>query len=210
MQMISKNSRNGVTLIALVITIVVLSIILTITLNYGLSEIHTVSNKKTESELAIVQEAVMQRYALAKEAHKLGNTATSITANTKMESDTNRPSELVGTRLASSSEIETNGFTGISYMKEYSSGATDLTYEEYYYLLDENDLKSLGLEKGDDGRDVTPTAKERSYIVNYFTGEVFDVLNKKYYETGHEKEDQVYTQPTSINMTEEQYNFNDD
>ena len=61
--MMEKNN-SGVTLVALVVTIIVLFIILGITLNYGLSELHDVSNKKMESELGIIQEAIMQRYAL--------------------------------------------------------------------------------------------------------------------------------------------------
>lgn len=94
MQMINKNSR-GITLISLVITIITLMIILSITLNYGLSELHDVSNKKKESELAIVQEAVMQRYALVKSYNQLGIKAEHIEKSTTLEEDTGRPKGFV-------------------------------------------------------------------------------------------------------------------
>ena len=210
MQMINKN-RNGITLISLVVTLIVLFIILGITINYGLSELHNVSNKKTESELAIVQEAVMQRYALVKSRNQLEISAKAISTNTTLEADTDRPIGFVGTRIASSQEILNQGFSNVNPVKQYNSGANDLTYEEYYYLLTEDDLQELGIEKGDDStisNEITP--KQRSYIVNYLTGEVFDIATKKYYKTDMSNDDPVYKQPTSITMDEKKYDFNDE
>lgn len=218
MQMTSRN-RNGITLISLIITIIVLFIILSITLNYGLSELHDVSNKKTESELTIVQEAIMQRYALVKSENQLGLLSDPISAdkvNTTESPDissgkkTQRPEGFVGTRIANPSSTIGANFPGIPLLKSYNSGESGLTYEEYYYLLDEKDLLNLGIEKGDDSKisnDVVP--KARSYIVNYLTGEVFDVANKKYYKTDITKDNPIYTQPTVINMTTENFNYDD-
>ena len=207
-------NRSGITLIALVITIVVLFIILSITLNYGLSELHDVSNKKTESELGIVQEAIMQRYALVKSSNQLGIIAPAISANANIDADTEktRPKGLVGTRIADcQTDIINNGFTGISLMSTYSSGEGNKKFEEFYYSLNEADLIELGIEKGDETKisdDVSP--KARSYIVNYSTGEVFDTANKKYYKTDSTDDDLIYKQPTSITMDEKNYEFNDD
>ena len=205
MQRINRNDK-GVTLMILTVTIVVLLIILGITLNYGVSEIHDVSNKKMESELEIVQEAIMQRYALVKSEGQLGIKAPVISSNTQTEA--NRPSGLVGTRIANSSYIETQGFSGVEPMITYSSGENNKNFEDYYYLLNENDLRDLEIEKGDNPNE--SGSKERSYIVNYSTGEVFDVGNKKYYQTGANNGDLVYKQPTNVVTDTKNYNFNDD
>lgn len=206
MQMISKN-KNGITMIALIVTIITFSIILGITLNYGLSEIHDVDNKKTESELTIVQEAIMQRYALVKSKNQLGITAPSI-SNTD-ETDSTRPAGFVGTRI--DTETITSQFSSkVTPLKTYDSNTSDLTFEEYYYLLSEEDLIDLGIEKGDDSKisdDIS--AKQRSYIVNYSTGEIFDNANKKYYITDITNDDPIYKQPTQITMDENEYEFND-
>ena len=221
MQMISKN-RDGVTLIALIVTIIVLTIILGISLNYGLSELHNVANKKTESELSIVQEAVMQRYALVKSSNLLGIEAAPIAENKPAAKSTDtdyatnteksRPEGFVGTRIADPKmSITDQGFGTVVLRSNYAANTTGLTYEQYYYLLDENDLLELGIEKGDDTKISNEIAiKNRSYIVNYLTGEVFDIANKKYYKTDMSSDDPVYTQPTSITMDQREYDFNDD
>ncbi len=212
MQRISKN-RDGVTLVMLVITIIVLVIILSITLNYGLSELHDVANKKTESELSIVQEAVMQRYALVKSQNQLGKKPTNNSQNKELGDDTGRPEGFVGTRLVNTSEVLSRFGSSVSPLKNYTSEDTDLTFEEYYYVISEDNgaLLELGIEKGDDSAisdDVT--SKKREYIVNYLTGEIFDIANKKYYKTDMTNDDPVYTQPTQITMENKTYDFNDD
>ena len=208
MQMIKEN-RKGITLISLIISIIVLSIILGITINYGLTELHDVENKKMESELSIVQEAIMQRYALVKASNQLGISANSITENKALSDDANRPKGLIGTRIAKTQSIIDYGFSGVTLMSNYTP---ESTYEEYYYLLDEEDLLELGIKKGDDteiSEDTTP--KERSYIVNYLTGEIFDIANKKYYKTDMTNDDPVYKQPTKITTSDNKvYDFNDD
>ncbi len=210
MQMISFN-KKGITLIALVITIVVFMIILGITLNYGLSEIHDVTNKKTESELSIVQEAIMQRYAKVKSSNELGKIAPGINSDSQLSSDEGRPSGFVGTRLCSSSQISSNGFPSVTPMVVYEKNCNDKTYEEYYYLLNEADLVDLGIEKGDNTNvSGDASTKELSYIVNYSTGEVFDIAKKKYHATDTNDGDPVYKQPTDVTTNQVEYDFNDD
>ena len=205
MQMITKNNK-GVTLVALVITIVVLLIIISITINFGLSELHDVADKKIESELGIVQEAVMQRYALVKSSNQLGITAKAISSNTSLEADSERPQKLLGTRIARSEDVLSYGFTGVTLKVEYSANASDKNYEDYYYLLDEKDMNDLGIEKGDTVKTTDGEAeKELSYIVNYSTGEIFDIGNKKYYNS----DDYVYKQPTSVGSDNKTYDFSD-
>ena len=193
-------NRNGITLVALVITIVVFMIIISITLNYGVSELHEVTNKKTEAELGIVQEAVMQRYALVQAEHKLG---------LRVGTDT-QPAEFVGTIITSATgDSDLRSFSNVTLKNGYSSNV-GLTFEECYYKLGENDLKELNIEKGDNGD--TEGTKERQYIVNYFTGEVFDIANKTYYETDINKNNtdkSVYTQPTEVTTSTGNYVFDD-
>ena len=209
MQMISKN-RNGITLISLIITIIVLLIIVGITVRYGVSEIHDVQNKKMESEVSIVQEAVMQRYALVKSENQLGKIVSSHDSDVMLANDTNRPKEFLGKRLANPKTTLGKDFASVTLIKDYTSATTGLTYEEYYYLLSESDLIALGIEKGSDLQFSNDTSlKGRSYIVNYFTGEVFDIGNKKYYKTDISDKDPIYKQPTTVDTTTQNYTFSD-
>jgi type II secretory pathway pseudopilin PulG len=196
---------NGVTLISLIVTIIVLMIILSITINYGVSTIYEVSNDKMESELSLVQEAIMQQYALVKSKNELGLVATSISSNKSLSSDSGRPTDLVGTRIADVTTITNKGFS--TPINNYSSNATNLTYEQYYYSLNKNDLKSIGIEKQDNSS--SNSTKEIKYIVNYSTGEVFDIGNGKYYQTNYQTDDLIYLQGTNSKIESTIYDFND-
>jgi type II secretory pathway pseudopilin PulG len=203
------NSNKGITLISLVVTIIVLSIILSITIKYSVSTIYEVKNEKMESELSLVQEAIMQQYALAKSENKLGIIADKINSDTSLTYDSNRPSELVGTRIADSGTI-TNQISGISEnpLIKYTKNQADLTYEKYYYSLNQADLITIGIEK-DDTTDTSDTTIK--YIVNYLTGEVFDIENKTYYITDYnDSEDSIYLQGTNSSINSKEYNFSDD
>ena len=206
MQKMIRNNK-GVTLTILVITIITLIIILSITVNYGVGELREITNRRLEAQLGIVQEAVIQRYALVKASNQLGIKAKAIATDAKLATDTGRPSRLVGTRLATSSAILNYGFTDVKLKENYSANEANKTYEEFYYLLDESDMKDLGVEKGiSSTTDSNTSEKAISYIVNYSTGEIFDIINKKYYNN----EDYIYIQPTDVTMESENYNYNDD
>ena len=196
-----KINKNGVTLIALVVTVIVLFIIIGIAFESGKTEIDEIKNKRIKGELVIVQEAVMQRLALIKAANQIGITATVINDVVKMENDAGRPSEILGARIPSSNYVKNLGFQDVNLLSIYSSEAKK--YEEYYYLLDENDLKKMGIEKGE--KNAT-----RSYIVNYSTGEVFDAQNKEYAETSSTNGGSVHLKPSDVTITEKDYDFNDD
>jgi type II secretory pathway pseudopilin PulG len=196
---------NGITLISLIVTIIVLMIILSITINYGVSTIYEVSNDKMEAELSLVQEAIMQQYALVKSKNELGLVATSISSNTSLSSDSERPTDLVGTRIADVTTITSKGF---STTIDYSSNESNLTYEQYYYSLNESDLQSIGIEKKDSSS--SNSTKEIKYIVNYSTGEVFDIENGKYYQTNYQTDDPIYLQGTNSKIESTIYDFNDD
>ena len=143
---------------------------------------------------------------MVKSEGQLGIKAPKISSNTSSESE--RPSGLVGTRIADSSYIKNQGFSEVTPIIEYSNNTTDKNFEDYYYLLNENDLRDLEIEKGDNPKE--SESKKRSYIVNYSTGEVFDVGNKKYYQTGSNNGDLVYKQPTNVVTDTQNYDFKDD
>lgn len=192
--------QDGVSLSVLIITIIVLLIILGITLNYGLSTIYEVTDDRTGTEISMVQQAVIQQYTLLITENEDGKIAPEITSDVTLEDDSGRPSSLIGTRIYDISTLSSNGF--VQYLIDYID-TTDMTYEEYYYFIDEADLSTLGIEQNNDSGEET---KERSYIVNYSTGEVFDIANKTYYTS----ESPIYLEGTDTKINGETYNFTDE
>ncbi len=202
-------NNSGVTLISLIITIITFLIIIAITIDYGVSTLHDATNDKFEAELSLVQEAVIQKYSLMKTLKKDGKIASRISSNTAFESDSQRPEELIGTRIASTQTLTANDFT--TFLMDYSNPDT-MTYEQYYYLLEQTDLEKLGIEKSDTAPTEASEKSERSYIVNYYTGEVFDIANKKYYKTDtNPTQNSIYLPGTTHSDGDEiNYNFSDD
>ena len=200
MQIHEKN--GGVTLVVLVITIIVLLILAGITLNFGLSTIYEVTDDRTGTELAMVEQALVQQYTLLITQNQDDRIATEISENVLLEDDTDRPEILIGTRIADVSTLNSYGFA--KYIVDYIN-TSDMTYEEYYYLLDQSDLEALGVKYNSEEDQET---QERSYIVNYSTGEDFDIVNKIYETT----EDPIYLEGTDSNskIDTETYNFTDE
>ncbi|MCI8310403.1 MAG: type II secretion system protein [Clostridia bacterium] len=203
MQMINN---KGVTLIILVVTIIVLMILATIAVNYGISSIREVQNNKIESELTIVQGAIIQQYTLLKSKNGLNKQAKVITTDKPLASDADRPKDLIGTRIADTITIENEGFN--KHLVNYSSSSStqsNLKYEQYYYKLDENDLRTLGIKKGAEEYSI-----EYEYIVNYSTGEIYDMGNKQYFQTDYTNSSPVYLEGTDSKIENQNYVFNDE
>ena len=78
------------------ITIIVFMIVIGITINYGVSELRQTKNEKLETELSLVQSAIIQQYALMKTKQEDGQVATKITANADLKEDEGRPTDLIG------------------------------------------------------------------------------------------------------------------
>ena len=199
MQIYKKN--GGVTLLVLAITIIVLLILVGITLNFGLSSVNDVTDDRSRTELAMVEQAIVQQYTLLLTQNQDGKIATEISSNVLLEDDTDRPETLVGTRIANVSTLNSYGF--VQYIVDYINTA-DMTYEEYYYLINQSDLEKLGVTYSDANKE----HQERSYIVNYSTGEVFDIVNNIYQTT----EDPIYLDRADSNskIDMETYNFTDE
>ena len=201
-----KNNK-GITLVALIITILAVGIIVGISLTYGSFNVNKIENKRIKSELVMVQQAIVQQYMWAKNKNELGKVATFIYGNTILSSDTNRPKDLIGTRIADISDLEQHGFK--NHLIDYDSSQSsqeNLTYEQYYYELTPSDLRLLKV--GEDEN--SPFSREHGYIVNYYTGEVFDIKNKTYKLTDENKEDLVYLPGTNTKVENPDYTFNDD
>ena len=146
--------NKGITLIALIVTIVVLLIIAGISINMGITGVDQASDNRLMSELEKVQHAITQRYT-----------------NFELTKDT---SLIVGTKVDDLPTIPTP--TGESKaptwkVLQFTSGATISTHpERKYYRLSKSDLENLGL---------TGDYKNSSYIVNYYSGEVYDEVQKQ-------------------------------
>lgn len=191
---------NGITLVILVIVIVVLLIITGITLNFGLSTVNEVTDDRTGTEISMVQQAVIEQYTLLLTENQDGKIATEIVSDVSLEDDTDRPSLLIGTRIANNSTLNSYGFD--NYIVDYST-TDNMKYEDYYYFLDKSDLEELGISNNNEKEQET---QNRSYIVNYSTGEVFDTTNKKYYTS----KDPIYLDGTNSKINTETYNFTDE
>lgn len=143
--MLKIKENNGVTLTALVITIIVLMIILSITINLGMDSINSTKDRKLQAELEIVQQACISEYTKAKELGYL-------------EKD-EIPSNFVGTEVPFSS-LPTNS-------KGWAlTGSETEKYKKYFRLTPE-DLEILSI-----------LNSEHTYIVNYYTGEVYNETKK--------------------------------
>ncbi len=191
--------NNGVTLVILAIVIIVLMIIVGVSLNSGLSSADEVADDRTGTELSIVEQAVIEQYTLLLTENQDGKIATKILEDVSLEDDTDRPSTLIGTRIANVSTLNSYGFN--QYLVDYSN-IDDMKYEDYYYFLDESDLEELGISDNKSDEEI----QNHSYIVNYSTGEVFDTKNKKYYTS----KDPIYLDGTNSKINTETYNFTDE
>ena len=82
----------------------------------------------------------------------------------------------------------------------------DFGYENYYYEITKEDLKVLKI--GDD--DYAAFPRDRSYIVNYSTGEVFDTQNRIYKEVDSAESEPIYLPGTNTKVENPDYTFDDE
>lgn len=141
--------EEGITLVALVVTIIVLLILASVTITGAIKGVDESQENKLLSELGMIQHAIVERdtkYKLTKDS-----------------------STLVGTKVTTS-QIDVSGLETGSITWKYTLNDGD-DYKSYY-RVNENDLKNLGLEVG------TGSYKD-TYIVNYYTHEVYNESTKK-------------------------------
>ena len=191
-------NEKGITLVILVITVIVLMIIALVSINLGGDTIEEVKEKKNVTELSTVQQAIFQQFALLESYLEDGIIAEVQTEDVIMREDVNRPELLLGLRIVDEETLDEYGFT--EYVKKYTD---TMTFEEFYYLLDEEDLNELGIKKDE------KIENDFSYIVNYSTGEVFDIVNKTYikaYESNEIEIDNTVIE-NILKIEEEKYDF---
>lgn len=143
------NHEKGITLLALVITIVVLIILASITINIGKDGIKESKENTMLSELGMVQNAILQRKTKADLTNETYPGETITEANINLEETIQ--------------EINDNRALG-----EEEISRKDSDDSHYYFLSTENGgLEELGI-----------TNSEDAYIVNYETGEVINYTTK--------------------------------
>ena len=142
------NKEKGITLLALVVTIIMLIILASTIVNIGQNEIKESEENAKLSELGIVQNAILQRKTKADLTDEDYPGETIIEANINLE----KTIEEINNNRASEEEI----------IKK------DDDNSNYYFLSTENGgLEELGI-----------TNSEDAYIVNYETGEVINYTTK--------------------------------
>lgn len=139
--MMKKTNEKGITLIALVVTIIVMLILAGIVITGGKYSLNKERENKLITELDMVSHAVLQRYTKA--------------------SLTNE--KYPGVQLTDDEYNEYNNFLQ-SKLETFANS----DYKNYYKLTKDNQgLEKLGINDSTD-----------EYIVNYETGEVFNITTK--------------------------------
>ncbi len=175
--MINYRNENGITFIVLVMTVIVLLIIATVSINIGLDGIGNTIDKQDLSILYMVQQAALGKYS---QASSLGN-------NGKVTLGSSGTTQYYGKKIEDLKTIEVDklsehqvnefklnlnseAYDENGKIKEYSAD------EDYYYRLETEDLKKLKITKPGDVEDASTSTEisTDTFIVNYKTGEVYN------------------------------------
>ena len=154
MNKIIKN-KKGITLTSLVITIIVLTIIagISIMASKGTSSnISDTSSGLEKSKLYNIQQLLFENYLKYKQS--------------------NNSRFLRGIKMSyadAKTQFDTLGFTDGENLKEDNYDSRTAEDGEYYYKLQPWHLQEMGMDN----------LKDEEFIVNYSTGEVFNITNKK-------------------------------
>lgn len=167
---IDFRDSKGITIIALIITIIIMIILATISIKYGFKSINSTQDSVIESGLETVQQALIQQHTKANTIEKndkdadFSNTSDKYYIGTPQDKDEiKRLLENYGVK----SDSNKFNLLNFDYTKDdYNSTKND----DIYYKLESSDLEKLGIDD----------AKGREYLVNYSTGEVWDLTNIKY------------------------------
>ena len=150
------NKEKGITLIALITTIIILLIIAGVTIGGTIRGIDESQENKLFSELKMVQHAIVERktkYDLTGQEEVLNEYGTKINSISDIDIVDDRGND-VDLKLKSEIDTEQN--------------------DKAYYRLNKEDLKAIGLESGAESNGASS-----NYIVNYSTGEVYNETVKK-------------------------------
>ncbi len=151
-------NNEGVTLITLVVTVIVLSILIGIGIPTANTVLQDTKKDRLSIELGLVRQAIMEQYGKAFAVGKTEKTA-----------EEERVSFWVGQKITNFSEIKLPEQDKVSFHQEieqfYQKNQNyNCTYQEdYYYRLDPEKLSQIGIKNA-----------VHTYIVNYKTGEVYN------------------------------------
>ncbi len=161
--------EKGITLIALVLTIVLLVSIVAVSINYAYDGISYGQEKKIVTELEQVQQAVMQKYVEIKQLNKDKEETSYIDYAKKLDIST----------INKYANILKNTYTDES--------AVDAS--KYYYGLTKSNLNELGIDLKKDVSEKKYTIKAEGdtvlYIVNFYYGEVLNVYYSENHKTSY-------------------------
>ena len=158
----TKN-ENGITIVSLVVTVVVLFILIGVAFSIGFYEIDDARNNKLWEELGIVRQAVVEQYQKALALGKTGELKSAPQLDIWIGRKINDKKGNDFFPGAINDELEKQGITD-AYMFTYNYNDEKCVYQEdCCYELNSTSLKQLGIE------DAT-----HEYIVNYKTGEVYN------------------------------------
>lgn len=176
--------ENGITLIALAVTVIILMILVGTGVTAVYTGINEVKDNKLQTELGIVRQAIQEQYALAEAVQK-----------TKVPASESQVSFWAGDRVYPTDPIyiPTNDYidpedkNGQIFIDKVTNRVTPTYQEEFYYRLNAEQLKEIGVGnktvmKGEEETEVG--VSKYTYIVNYSTGEVYNE-SKKVTSTHH-------------------------
>ena len=142
-------SEKGITIVSLVITIIVLLILASISINWGLESISRSSDSKLDAELNMMQHAILETYTKNQVQGQVVNQT------------------LPGNKINNYDTVieKAEQFLGKFKITNYEN-IDDDSY--YYEFNNEEQFKAIGMKNSSD-----------TYIVNYKTGEVMNITTPK-------------------------------
>lgn len=143
-----KNEK-GVTLVALVITIIVTIILASITMTIGMDSVNSTKDRKLQSELQMVGQATITEYSKALELNYI-------------KEDDTIPANFIGDRIDNISSVSLQGG------KTWKLSDSEAKGYKSYFRLSPEQLKKLEI-----------LNSEHTYIINYYTGEVYNETKEK-------------------------------
>ncbi len=151
------NNNKGITLMALIITIIVLSILTAIGIGSATGMKGSITQSKeviSTTELSKIQQAILENYVKYKQL----NQERFLKGDKITFDEANKEFKKLG--VDESQKLKVASYDGVD--------GTDPSL--FYYKLDKMHLKELGLQNIND---------DDMYIVNYSSGEVFNITQKK-------------------------------
>lgn len=160
-------NENGVTMIILVVTILLLFILAGVGVTAGIGNMSFVTDDKLEIELGIVRQAVTEQYGKAVAVGKMQVNAS--------ESDV---AFWLGERITDFSNIQLPKEDSIMQTQQTEAFYQMASYyypvyqEDFYYRLSPEDLSQIGIGNA-----------KATYVVNYSTGEIYNETQKVNHES---------------------------